>query len=77
MYNYPQKGFSLIKLMIVAAVISILAAVALSSYQDYAVRALVSEGLVVMAGAKTAFAKNADDGAFLPLVGRLSALRKM
>lgn len=52
-----QKGFTLIELMIVVAIIGILAAVALPAYQDYTVRTKVSEGLTLAAGAKTAVAE--------------------
>ncbi|WP_370201692.1 pilin [Alloalcanivorax venustensis] len=52
-----QKGFTLIELMIVVAIIGILAAVAIPAYQDYTVRAQVSEGLNLAAGAKTSIAE--------------------
>ena len=47
-----QKGFTLIELMIVVAIIAILAAIALPAYQDYTIRAQVSEGASLMGGAK-------------------------
>lgn len=58
-----QQGFTLIELMIVIAIIGILAAVALPAYQDYTVRAKVSEGLSLAGSAKTAVAENAANGA--------------
>jgi len=60
-----QKGFTLIELMIVVAIVGILAAIAVPAYQDYTVRTRVAEGLSLAGAAKLAVAENnANSNAF-------------
>jgi type IV pilus assembly protein PilA len=56
-----QQGFTLIELMIVVAIIGILAAIAIPAYQDYTIRAQVSEGLNLSGGAKAAVTEYYQD----------------
>ena len=61
--NRIQKGFTLIELMIVVAIIGILAAIAIPAYQDYTIRAQVTEGLNLASSIKAAVAESfADKG---------------
>ena len=55
--SHLQKGFTLIELMIVVAIIGILAAVAIPAYQDYIARSQVSEAVSLTAGGKTPMAE--------------------
>ncbi len=61
-----QQGFTLIELMIVVAIIGILAAIAIPAYQDYTIRAQVSEGLNLAAGAKAAVTEYTMDTGNFP-----------
>ncbi|SDW66001.1 pilin [Nitrosomonas communis] len=61
-----QKGFTLIELMIVVAIIGILAAVAIPAYQDYTIRARVTEGLTMADSAKLAVSETAITNNALP-----------
>jgi len=69
-----QKGFTLIELMIVVAIIAILAAIAISQYQDYVIRSQVSEGSSLADGVKTAVGEFVNNRGSYPAVNNSAGL---
>ncbi len=69
-----QQGFTLIELMIVVAIIGILAAIAIPAYQDYTIRAQVSEGLNLSGGAKAAVTEYYQDRGVWPATNLIAGL---
>ena len=72
MLKQVQKGFTLIELMIVIAIIGILAAIAIPAYQNYTIRAQVTEGLTLADGWKTAIAEYYANTGCWPAVANLT-----
>ena len=69
-----QQGFTLIELMIVVAIIGILAAIAIPAYQDYTIRAQVSEGLNLSGGAKAAVTEYYQDQGVFPTTNVIAGI---
>jgi type IV pilus assembly protein PilA len=72
MLKQVQKGFTLIELMIVIAIIGILAAIAIPAYQNYTIRSQVTEGLTLGDGWKTAISEYYANTGCWPVIGNLT-----
>lgn len=72
-----QKGFTLIELMIVIAIVGILAAVALPAYQDYTIRARISEPLALLGEAKTSLTEYFIANGTLPANATAAGIRSV
>ena len=71
-FNTVSRGFTLIELMIVIAIIGILAAIAIPAYQNYTIRSQVTEGLTLGDGWKTAISEYYSNTGCWPVIGNLT-----